>query len=242
PWPETDERLARWALISLVAAAAVVVQLALTRAVWGAHHVLVLWPFPHLAAALSLVLAYRRLARDPPWRRALVTVAAAAMAVIVAGQVRAALRYERDVYAASRTPNPLFTPAIYELSRWVNPRLPKVASVITADWGLRYPLRTLAPAGERQKVRDFWLVFREHDRGEGRYLYKEWFEGRRVIAVSYQPHRHVFAESDRNWRRFLEKHLQPRGGLSRVQLGSYEIVCVAPDGSAAELCGAPAAP
>jgi hypothetical protein len=111
-----------------------------------------------------------------------------------------------------------------------------VASVVTADWGLRYPLRTLAPEGQRDKIRDFWQVFREYGRGDGRYLYKEWFEGRRVIVVSYRPERRVFADSDANWRRFQDKHLLPRGELRRTQLGSYEIVCVAADGSAAELC------
>ena len=105
--------------------------------------------------------------------------------------------------------NPLFSPEIYDLARFVDARLPAVASVVTADWGLRYPLRTLAGAGQREKIRDFWQVFREYGRGDGRFLYKEWFEGRRVIVVSYLPERRVFADSDANWRAFQEKHLRP---------------------------------
>src|SRR6185295_11544765 len=105
---------------------------------------------------------------------------------------------------------------IYDLARYVNPRLPSVASVITADWGLRYPLRTLAPGGQRDKIRDFWLLFRDYGRGDGRYLYKEWFEGRSVIVVSYLPDRRVFADSDANWRRFEEKFLRQRATIART--------------------------
>jgi hypothetical protein len=209
--------------------------------VWGAHHMLVLWPFPQAAAAMALALALRRAAPARGVRAALIALATGAAAVVLAGQVRAAAAYERGIYAVPRTANPLFSPEIYELSRFVNPRLPRVASVVTADWGLRYPLRTLAPSGGRDKIRDFWAVFREYGRGDGRYLYKEWFEGRTVMVVSYLPHRLVFADSDANWRRFMEKHLQPRGVLRRTSLGSYEIVCVAPDASAEDVCATPPA-
>jgi hypothetical protein len=241
PWTPEETRLARWLVFCLVAAAAIVAQLWATRAVWGAHHVLVLWPFPQGATALAVALAARRAQGAPALRRALLAGAAAVVLFVGAGQARAAAAYERGIYGVARTGNPLFSPEIYELSRFVDARLPGVASVVTADWGLRYPLRTLAPAGQRDKIRDFWQVFREYGRGDGRYLYKEWFEGRRVIVVSYLPDRRVFADSDANWRRFQDKHLAPRADLRRTSLGSYEIVCVAPDGSAAELCGLSAA-
>jgi hypothetical protein len=239
PWPPEHQRLARWLAFCMVAAAAIVAQLWATRAVWGAHHVLVLWPFPQAAAALAVALALRRTER-PALRRGLLAGAAAVAALVAVGQARAAVAYERGIYAAARTGNPLFSPEIYDLARFVDARLPAVASVVTADWGLRYPLRTLAAAGQREKIRDFWAVFREYGRGDGRYLYKEWFEGRRVIVVSYLPERRVFADSDANWRRFREKHLQPRAEVRRTALGSYEIVCVAADGSAGDLCSGPA--
>jgi hypothetical protein len=238
PWSADDARLARWLVFCVVAEVAVVAQQAATRAVWGAHHILVLWPFPQAAAALAVALAVRRTRQAPALRRGLLAAAAAAAVVVVAGQARAAAAYERGIYRVARTANPLFTPEIYDLARFVGPRLPRVASVVTADWGLRYPLRTLAPAGQRDKIRDFWAVFREYGRGDGRYLYKEWFEGRSVMVVSYLPERRVFADSDNNWRRFQEKHLQPKAALRRTALGSYEIVCVAPDAASADaLCG-----
>ena len=236
-WSASETRLLRWLVFCVVAEVGVVAQLAATRAFWGAHHALVLWPFPQAAAALAVTLAWRRMSGTATVRCALIAATAGAAAVILAGQVRAAVAYERDIYGVSSTPNALFTPEIYELSRFLDPRLPRVASVITADWGLRYPLRVLAEAGQRDKIRDFWAVFRDYGRGEGRTLYKEWFEGRSVIVVSYLPQRRVFADSDENWRRFLQKHLEPRGGVRRTTLGSYEIVCVAPDSSADELCG-----
>jgi hypothetical protein len=239
PWTDDQRRLARWTLFCLVAEVAVVAQLGLTRAVWGTHHVMVLWPFPQAAAALGAALAVARAGAMPPLRRGVLAAAAVAAAVVLAGQVRADVAFERGIYAVDRTANPLFTPEIYDLSRYVNPRLPQVASVITADWGLRYPLRTLAPRGQRDKIRDFWLLFRDYGRGDGRYLYKEWFENRTVVVVSYLPDRRVFADSDANWRRFQEKFLQPRATLARAVLGSYEIVCVTPDGAAGELCASP---
>jgi hypothetical protein len=237
PWTPEESRLARWLVFCLVAGAAIVAQLWATRAVWGAHHVLVLWPFPQAAAAIAVALAWERAQGAPARRRALLAGTAAVALFVALGQARAAAAYERGIYRVARTANPLFSPEIYELSRFLDARLPAVASVVTADWGLRYPLRTLAPAGQRDKIRDFWQVFREYGRGDGRFLYKEWFEGRRVIVVSYLPERRVFADSDANWRRFQEKHLAPRAELRRTTLGSYEIVCVTLDGSAADLCG-----
>jgi hypothetical protein len=240
PWTDHQRRLARWTLFCLVAEAAIVAQLALTRAVWGTHHVMVLWPFPQAAAALATALAGERARATPALRRGLLAAAALAGVIVLAGQVRADVAFERGIYAVDRTANPLFTPEIYDLARFVNPRLPQVASVITADWGLRYPLRTLAPAGQREKIRDFWLLFRDYGRGDGRPLYKEWFENRSVVVVSYRPERRVFPDSDANWRRFQEKFLQQRATVARATLGSYEIVCVTPGAGAAELCASPA--
>jgi hypothetical protein len=235
PWSSDDRRLARWTGFCLLAELAVVAQLAATRMAWGAHHVLVLWPFPQAAAVLAATLAARR-AASPAARRAVLAAAAAAAALVLTGHARAALSYDRAIYHARSTANPLFTPEIYDLSRFVNPRLPQVASVITADWGLRYPLRVLAPAGQRDKIRDFWAVFRDYGRGDGRNLYKEWFEGRSVMVVSYLADRRIFEASYSNWRRFEEKHLAARGTVRRTTVGSYEVVCVSPDASASELC------
>ena len=221
--------------VCLVAEGAVLAQLVATRAVWGAHHVLVLWPFPQAAAALAAALAWGRLAGGaaPRLRPALVTGLLLGAAATLAGQAAAGLRYERRIYGSAPTPNPLFTTDVYALSAWVNARLPRVASVITADWGMRYPLRTLAPAAEREKVRDLWLVFREFGKGDGRAVYKEWFEGRPVIVLSYHPERPVFPAADTNWRAFAAKHLEPRGPLFRTALGTYEMTCLGPDAAAA---------
>jgi hypothetical protein len=235
PWDDTDRRHARWLGFCLLAEAALVAQLAATRMAWGAHHAMVLWPFPQVAAALSVALFARRAGVGAARGLVLAGAAAAALAVL-AGHARAAVLYERAIYRVSATGNPLFTPEIYDLSRFVNERLPRVASVITADWGIRYPLRVLAPAGQRDRIRDFWAVFRDYGKGDGRTLYKEWFEGRSVIVVSYRPERHIFAASDSNWRRFEEKHLATRGTVRRAILGSYEVVCVSPDAAAAALC------
>jgi len=89
--------------------------------------------------------------------------------------------------------------------------------VVTADWGMRYPLRVLAPAGQRDKIRDFWLVFREYGKGDGRGLYKEWFADRTVVVVSYHAAQPVFGASDANWRGFAQKHLEPRGNVAPTQ-------------------------
>lgn len=235
PWDEADRRHARWLGFCLLAEAAVVAQLAATRMAWGAHHAIVLWPFPQVAAVLAVALAARRAGAGAGRRWVLAGAMAAALAVLV-GHAQAAVHYERAIFRPSTTGNPLFSPEIYALSRFVNQRLPRVASVITADWGLRYPLRVLAPAGQRDRIRDFWAVFRDYGRGEGRHLYKEWFEGRSVLVVSYRPGLRIFEASDSNWRRFEEKHLAPHGTVRRTTLGSYEVVCVSPDAAAVELC------
>jgi hypothetical protein len=242
PWTEDQRRLGRWLAFCLLAALAVFAQLVATRAVWGAHHVLVLWPFPQAAVALAAALAWRRAAPARALRAALATAAGAAVVLVLAAQAQASVHYERRIYAVATIANPLFTPEIYGLSRFVNARLPRVASVVTADWGLRYPLRVLGPPAERDKVRDFWLVFREFGRGDGRGLYKEWFADRTVMVISYRADRPVFAASDTNWRAFREKHLLPRGHVYQAEMGTYEITCVGPDAGAAEVCAVPSTP
>lgn len=234
-WSDDERRLLRWLAFCVVAELAVFAQLVATRAVWGAHHVLVLWPFPQAAAGLAATLAWRRLKRgaDDLFRRLFPAALALVAALVLVHQARANAAYERRIYGVEAIANPLFTPEIYGLSRFVNVRLPLVASVVAADWGMRYPLRVLAPPAERDKVRDFWLVFREWNKGDGRPIYKEWFADRTVMVVSYHAARPVFAAADANWRAFREKHLLPRGNVVLAELGTYEITCVGPDAAAA---------
>ncbi|MFB3827956.1 MAG: hypothetical protein ACE15B_14385 [Bryobacteraceae bacterium] len=152
-------------LFALVFSAVTWVQMAVTRnAGAAAHHTLLLWPMPHLAAAVVIAEVSRR------GRRTGVALAAAVVLVLAGGNVLVANQYLAQ--AVRYGPGPGFSDAIFPLADYLE-RL-GARPVFLADWGMLDPLRFLgrgklplrvvtdplvkpADGGDRKKVAE-WLA------------------------------------------------------------------------------------
>lgn len=124
-------RIVLFALVTMMVAWA---QMLFTQDTGGsAHHIVLLWPLPHIVIAVALVDAASRL------RFASTVVLAAAVGVVCLSNL---LVYNQHLYQfICDGPAYVWTDAIgplsNQVSRWENRHL------IVADWGIEYPLRML---------------------------------------------------------------------------------------------------
>jgi hypothetical protein len=121
-------------LFALIFVAATWLQMALTQKGGnGAHHTVLLWPFPHLFAAAALAQISRF------WPRAGVP-ALVAVTTLICGSNLLVLN-EHFAQLAERGTTIAWTDAIYPLSRYLSGA--GAAHVYTTDWGIYDALRAL---------------------------------------------------------------------------------------------------
>ena len=125
------------------------IQMALMRrAGGGAHHTVLLWPFPHLFAAAALAQISRF------WHRTGVA-ALAGITVLICGSNLLVLN-EHFAGLAERGTTVIWTDAIYPLSGYL--RGSNAASVYITDWGIYAPLRALNEGHLPLKNGDEWFL------------------------------------------------------------------------------------
>jgi 4-amino-4-deoxy-L-arabinose transferase-like glycosyltransferase len=130
-WPTPARKPMLFALIFMVV---VWLQMAFTKGAGeGAHHVVLLWPFPHLFAGVALAEASRRLGRA-----ALPALAAALIAVCGSGLV---VLNQYLAQLVQNGPTTVWTDAIDPLSAYL--RASPARRMVAVDWGVINPLRIL---------------------------------------------------------------------------------------------------
>jgi len=121
-------------VFSAVAMLVAWIQMALIREAGGsAHHLVLLWPFPHLVIAAALAAGSHRL------RRAGIPVLAALLAVLCAANVLVSNEHLAGLIRHGG--GPVWTDAIYPLSAELEKR--PAQRVIVIDWGIVDALRVL---------------------------------------------------------------------------------------------------
>jgi 4-amino-4-deoxy-L-arabinose transferase-like glycosyltransferase len=163
--PLRSRILASYLLIFLM----IGLQVWLTKHAWGAHHVMVLYPFQYFIAfgAVASLAGLRG------------TVVAAAL--FVASSLNADARYAR-AFQPDAEFEPQWSPVVYQLVTYLNHR--PVDRIISVDWGIHNQVFALGTARTRAASRDRWPKFRtlpSRQAQEG--LYHEDFENRRVLAI-----------------------------------------------------------
>lgn len=97
---------------------------------WSAHHVVLLWPVPHLLIALALGELFTARPR----------LATAALAVLVLSSLAVTARY---IDLAIRSgPTQIWTDAVYPLTAHLTAAQPR--EVIVVDWGVSHPVLLLS--------------------------------------------------------------------------------------------------
>ena len=144
-------------------------QVWLTKKAWGAHHVMMLYPFQYFIAfgAVASLAGLRG------------TVVAAAL--FVASSLNADASYARAFHPTAEF-EPQWSPVVYQLVDYLNHR--PVDRIISVDWGIHNQVFALGTPRTRAAARDRWPKFRtlgSRQTQEG--LYHEDFENRTVLAI-----------------------------------------------------------
>jgi hypothetical protein len=147
----------------------IALQLLITKKAWGAHHIMMLYPFQLLVAfgaAVSLL---------GTWGAAVVT------AVLVASGLHVGAAYERGFRPTAEF-EPHWSPVVYQLVDYVN-RQP-VERIISVDWGTHNQIWALGTARTRAIARDRWPEFRTlGDASRQDLMYRRDFEGMHTLAI-----------------------------------------------------------
>lgn len=150
-----SDGLHRMPLFFLLSSVLIFAQAALTPQTGGAHHLLLLWPFPQLFAISVLAGVSRNLGKA--YGRLAAVASSLLLLVVVATQVRVELRY-LNLLSQPELMSPKWSPKIYQLSL----RLESMAVdlIVSTDWGLHSQLSSLASAENRSKYRDLWPLMK----------------------------------------------------------------------------------
>ena len=144
-------------------------QVWVTKHAWGAHHVMMLYPFQYFIAfgAVASLAGLRG------------TVVAAIL--FIASSLNVDASYAR-AFRPTAEFEPQYSPVVYELVDYLNHR--PVDRIISVDWGIHNQVFALGTPRTRAASRDRWPQFRtlgSRERQEG--LYHEDFENRSVLAI-----------------------------------------------------------
>ena len=200
----------RVGLFYLLIFVAILVQIVLTTAADGPHHIMMLYPFHYiLMVSVANRLSGLRLGgvrsdqsadgvHSPSSRRrfgrselcsprlALVLGVVSVAALLVASEVRVGVRYQQAI--DDQAFNFVWTPAIYKLSAYLDRREVQrnTDAIISANWGMHNQVFVLSRSGDRSKYTDLSREFTELDNLEqGKSLAEEFFAGKRVLVLAY---------------------------------------------------------
>jgi hypothetical protein len=152
-------RLAGYSSFSTLLVAFTVLAMVLTKEVGGTHHAVVvtqLWQL-QLVALAAAAIALARSTGKGAWVPTVAASASAIAAALLAANVSSGRAWLAALNPATPI-NPVFTPVVYELAD-LTVRKPDVPLVMV-DWGIGNNLQSLLPSGQRERVRDFWPMFR----------------------------------------------------------------------------------
>lgn len=141
----------------------------LTKRAWGAHHVMMLYPFQYFIAF-----------------GAVASLAGLGGTVVAAGLFVGSSHIVDATYARAFQPTaefePQYSPVIYELIDYLNHRT--VDRIISVDWGIHNQVFALGTPRTRAAARDRWPTFRTVGSRQAQAdLYHEDFEDRSVLAI-----------------------------------------------------------
>jgi len=216
----------------LVIGLLIFLQIVITPQAGGPHHYSMIFPLPLLAFAFLAKSLYTQLATENLRRLAALLFGAAAVSLLVVNVHNTAgylSHFRTNSHYSAR-----WSPEIYNLSRYVNEHGLEAKSVICVDWGLHNQLHALAPKELRQRMHDYWPMFKSlanqnQERQTARLNYV--FPEGKTLVLAFAPSKETFPETRQNFLASLatRPELKPRlvkefwsGGEKIYEL--YEVV------------------
>jgi hypothetical protein len=184
----------------LVIGLLIFLQIVITPQAGGPHHYSMIFPLPLLVFAFLAKSLYTQLATENLRRLAALLFGAAAVSLLVVNVHNTAgyLSYFRTNSHYS----PRWSPEIYTLSRYINEHGLEAKSVICVDWGLHNQLHALAPKELRQRMHDYWPMFKSlanqnQERQTARLNYV--FPEGKTLVLAFAPSKETFPETRQNF-------------------------------------------
>jgi len=201
-----SEGYASLPLFFLFSSILIFTQAVLTPQAGGAHHLLLLWPFPQLFAISVFARLHRGLRR--PMQLIVSITFASLLVFVVVTQVEVELHYQK-LLSRPELVSPKWSPRIYDLSREIESK--DVDLIVSTDWGLHPQLSALASPENRTKYRDLWITMKSLD--ENPPLAKQVLEilaEKRFLFLLHAERTEEQAPSRQNSLHFLEDNFPER--------------------------------
>jgi hypothetical protein len=195
-------------LFCLLIALLVFLQIVVTPQAGGPHHHSMIFPLPVLACAFlarALYLHFRtmKLAVLAAVIGAATGVAALCLLLVNINNTVVYLSHFRS----NSHYKPLWSPAIYSLSRYLNDYGGDSQKIVLVDCCLEQ-LHAMAKKGIRQRIRDFWPDFKQLPKEQSQQdtMVKHIFPEGRVLVVTFDGAKETFPQTRRNFFALLAMH------------------------------------
>ncbi len=178
-------------------------------ATWGAHHYMMLYPFPQIFCASVLALAWRR-EYYSRWKKFFISAAVVSVLIVLYTSVLSLHGHYRNMEKGVFAPR--WSPAISTLTDYLVELSPR--EIICVDWGLHNSIVLLSD-GKLNSREIYWNL---NDRGE-EYFRKEvetLFERDGVVFVVFSPPPKFAAQAVDIFREMLEN--RKPGSFSKKEI------------------------
>ena len=179
-------------------------QIIVTKQATGPYHIIILWPLEFIILLLMIQFMISVLVKLWSRKSFYLSVAILLSAVLVVTEVRADLAYNQ-AFAMPRDISYRWSPAIYQLSSYINSNYTKVNNVIFTDWGIGNQILTLAKSNtERAHLLDYWPMFSAvSSNTTNQQIYDAYFQGKQNFVVFFANNKEIVTGSKQHLFNFL---------------------------------------
>jgi hypothetical protein len=184
-------------------------QIVITPQAGGPHHHSMLFPLPILACGFFVRSLYEqmRIVEIRVLSTATPILAAAAALCLFLVNIHNSLAYLTHFQTDPRY-MPLWSPAIYSLSDYINDHGREFQKIISVDCCMEQ-LRPMAPSKVRRRFRDVWLVFKEAPKNpEQEQSFIDIFPNGKTLVLTFAASKETFPETEKNFLDFVSAQSQ----------------------------------
>jgi hypothetical protein len=182
------------------------VQIVITPQAGGPHHHSMIFPLPLLAFAFLARSLYDHF-RTKNLSKVVAFPVGAVAACIFLVNIHNTMIYLSH-FRSNPHYRPLWSPAIYALSSYINEHGFESTEIVSADCCLHNQLRALAPKKLRRRIRDFWPAFKELPKNpaEQNAMLRNIFPEGKTLVVTFDASKETFPETRPNFLALLAAH------------------------------------
>jgi len=182
------------------------VQIVITPQAGGPHHHSMMFPLPLLAFAFLARSLYDHFRTKNLSQVVAFPVGAVATCIFLVN-IHNTMTYLSH-FRSNTHYRPLWSPAIYALSGYINEHGFESTGIVSADCCLHNQLRALAPKKLRRRIRDFWPAFKELPKNpeEQNAMLRNIFPVGKTLVVTFDASKETFPETRPNFLALLAAH------------------------------------